>query len=149
MGVANSIAQRSTCSRLNVGAVITRNGRILSSGYNGAPSGMEHCNHMCTCSDVTRVALAANYDDVTHEVGCLSLPDACVAVHAEANAIVWAARTGVATEGADLFTTDMPCIDCAQLIINAGIVRVVYGRDYRLRDGLQLLTAANIMVVQI
>lgn len=117
------VAQRSTCSRLQVGAIIARNGRILSSGYNGAPAGMPHCHH-----------------DLIDANPCT------VAVHAEANAIAFAARHGTWVDGADLYTTDSPCLTCAQLIVNAGIATVHYHRPYRLTLGLDLLDHANVEV---
>ncbi len=119
MRVAVVIAQRSTCNRLNVGAVVARDGRMITSGYNGPPSGMAHCLH-------------------ESEVPC----DA--AVHAEANAIAFAARYGSTTQDSELFVTHSPCVNCAKLIINAGIVRVVFGVEYRDPSGLDLLEAASV-----
>lgn len=123
MDMAFIICGRGTCQRLQVGALISRDGRVLSIGYNGAPAGMDHCNH------------ALNETE-----GCTR------AVHAEANAIVWAARKGIATEGAELFVTHMPCLNCARLIINAGISRVVYHLPYRLTEGVSLLREAGVKV---
>lgn len=123
LDMARVLARRSTCSRALVGAVIALNGRILSMGFNGAPSGIEHCVH------------AAN--DVS----------ACeVAVHAEANAVAFAAKHGVALNGSALFTTLSPCLKCAQLIINAGIVRVVIGKVYRDHSGPRMLERLGIHV---
>jgi dCMP deaminase len=124
MDMAQVVAARGTCSRLRVGAIIARDGRALSMGYNGAPAGMKHCNHTMDESGI----------------GCTRV------VHAEANAIVWAARHGVATDGAELFTTHMPCLVCANLIINAGIIRVVYSVDYRDRAGYHLLIEVGMEV---
>ena len=123
MGMAWSVADRSTCDRLNVGAVIARDGRVISSGYNGNLVGMDHCRH----------------DPATGP--CTS------AVHAEANAILFAARYGTAVEGAQLFTTHEPCLDCAKLIVNAGITTVIYAMEYRKHDGLELLLKAPSVVV--
>lgn len=120
MDVAQVVAQRGTCSRLRVGAVIARDSRALSMGYNGVPAGMPHCNH--------------SMDEMG---GCAK------AVHAEANAIVWAARNGITTDGAELFTTHMPCLACAALIINAGIMRVVWSVEYRDRSGMDLLVRSG------
>jgi dCMP deaminase len=114
LGTAYLWADRSTCARLKVGCVISRDGRILVQGYNGAPAGMPHC-------------------DYPHE------PEDCLAVHAEANAIAFAARWGVMLEGAMLTCTHQPCLNCARLIINAGISRVIFSEPYRLKDGLRLL----------
>lgn len=114
-------ADRSTCARLTVGCVISRGGRILVQGYNGAPSGLPHC-------------------DFPHE------PEQCLAVHAEQNAISWAARVGVALEGSEMVCTHQPCLSCARSIINAGIESVIYDQEYRLTEGIELLTQAGISV---
>lgn len=126
-------AERGTCERLKVGCVIAREGRILVQGYNGAPPGLPHCpvGHGMP-----------GPRDIVHHV-----PEQCLAVHAEANAISWAARNGVALEGSEMFITDAPCIQCARMIITAGITRVVYTRPYRLREGVELLLAAGIEVI--
>lgn len=131
MNQALIISTRGTCSRAQVGAIITRKGRPISSGYNGAPAGIEHCDH----SDPWANAIS--------EPGCQ------VAVHAEANAIAFAARHGVATENASLYCTHEPCHACARLIINAGIVEVYYLEPYRLHDGLKLLEAAGVFIGQL
>jgi dCMP deaminase len=123
LGTAYLWADRSTCARLKVGCVISRDGRILVQGYNGAPAGMPHC-------------------DYPHE------PEDCLAVHAEANAIAFAARWGVMLEGAMLTCTHQPCLNCARLIINAGISRVIFSEPYRLKDGLRLLQEAGIEVLK-
>lgn len=123
MGTARQFARRSTCNRLNVGAVIARDGRVLVTGYNGAPAGMPHCDHHTEEGD-----------------GCQ------IAGHAEENAIAFAAKHGVSIDWAELFTTHAPCFRCARLIINAGIQRVVFDIPYRLTDGLDLLSAAGIKV---
>lgn len=102
-------ADSSTCNRLNVGAVIARNGRIIVSGYNGAPSHLTHCGPECYPGG----------------------PPCKRAVHAEANAIAFAAKYGIATDGATMVSTDSPCLECARLIINAGIKEVYYSREYR------------------
>jgi dCMP deaminase len=117
------MAQRGTCGRAAVGVVITVGGRIITTGYNGAPSGMSHCP-----------------DTDEHQTG----PSCQHAVHAEANAIAFAARHGTPTDGATLYTTLTPCVPCAQLIINAGIVRVVAHTPYRVMDGWDLLYDAGI-----
>jgi len=142
-------ARRSTCSRSEVGVVLaSEDNRILATGYNGAPKGLRHCDHECTC------AYDPNYQpDVTttrknHMPTCPSIKPCLVAVHGEANAIAWAARNGIRTDGAKLFTTLAPCYACSQLIINAGIGEVYYLMDYRLADGLALLDAAGVDVVR-
>lgn len=116
MKIAIAAAQRATCPRKSVGAAITRDRTILSTGYNGAPKGMKHCT----------------------EVGCMMEHDHCVRVtHAEMNAIGQAAMNGTAIKGATLYTTASPCWPCFKLIANVGIVRIVFGelyRDPRIKD---------------
>ena len=110
MNIARQAATRSTCDRKHVGCVIVRDKTILSTGYNGSVRGMPHC------------------DDVGHVME----NDHCVAtVHAEANAIIQAAKNGVRIEGAELYTTASPCWSCFKLIANAGIRTIYYGEFYR------------------
>jgi len=123
MQTAEVISQRGTCSRLSVGAVLARDGRILSTGYNGAASGLPHCDHTDTGS-----------------TGCTR------SVHAEVNALAFAAKHGVRVEGSALFTTHSPCLNCSYLIINTGVNRVVYQNLYTNDHGLNLLEMAGVVV---
>lgn len=123
--MARTVADRSTCDRLHVGSVLSRDGRVISLGYNGAPAGVAHCEHP--------------WDEPTG-VGCTR------AVHAEANAIAFAAKHGVSTWGAELHVTNMPCLKCAQLIINAGITKVSYLFFYRDPSGIILLSEGGVNV---
>lgn len=101
-------ARRGTCLRAFVGALIVRDGRTISEGYVGSPPGMPHCT----------------------DVGCDLVDDHCVrTTHAEMNALLFAARNGIATEGAEMHITHSPCPTCAKAIITAGIVRVVWSAD--------------------
>jgi dCMP deaminase len=110
MNIARQAATRSTCARKHVGAVIVRDKTILSTGYNGSIRGMPHC------------------DDVGHVME----DGHCVAtVHAEANAIIQAAKNGVRIEGAEIYTTASPCWSCFKLIANSGIRTIYYGEFYR------------------
>jgi dCMP deaminase len=122
MDIASVVARRSTCNRLSVGAVIALDARVISMGYNGPPSGIDHCQH----------DNGAPCDD---------------SVHAEANAIVFAARHGLSTNGTCLYVTHMPCLRCAQLIINSGITVVVYHHDYRDVSGVRLMLDAGLEVI--
>lgn len=131
------VAERSTCSRKHVGCVISRDGRILVTGYNGAPAGMPHCNHSCTCGDSELMR-------VPHWPGCPALEPCTISVHAEANAIAYAARYGMSVDGGQLTTTCSPCLPCAQLIVNAGIKKVLYYEKYRDQKPLELLLSAGI-----
>ncbi len=110
MNIARQAATRSTCDRKHVGAVIVRDRTILSTGYNGSIRGMPHC------------------DDVGHDLE----NDHCVAtVHAEANAIIQAAKNGVQVDGGQLYTTASPCWNCFKLIANSGINTIYYAEFYR------------------
>lgn len=117
-------ARRATCSRLSVGAVLAREGRVLATAYNGAPAGLPHCSH--------------------------DVDEPCAqSVHAEANALLWAARHGVSALGAALYVTHAPCLGCSGLIINAGIKRVVYRNEYRSHDGINRLLEAGIRIFRV
>lgn len=122
MEMAHTVAKRGTCTRLQVGAILTYSDRVISTGYNGVVMGESHCNH------------------TQDESKCLD------AVHAEANAIVFAARNGVRTLGSTLYVTHSPCLECAKLIVNSGIMNVFYDHEYRLKDGLELLVASGVMI---
>ena len=149
MEVAKVISSRSTCSRAQVGVVVHRQGRILVTGYNGAPAGLPHCDHTCTCPvggvgswEAYRSGKA--FDETAHGYWCASLQPCKISVHAECNAIAWAARWGISLEGSELHTTLCPCLSCAQLIINAGIIRVLSLQPYRSPEGLELLENVGI-----
>ncbi len=110
MGIARQVAERSTCDRKHVGAVIVKEKNILATGYNGSIAGMPHC------------------DDVGH----MMENGHCVAtVHAEANAIIQAAKNGVAIAGASIYVTASPCWNCFKLIANSGIKEIYFGEFYR------------------
>jgi dCMP deaminase len=140
MDTAHLWAQRSTCDRAHVGAVFSRDGRILVTGYNGAPAGMSHCEHSCTC------VWGEGTGGRPHNIRCPSVQPCTVAVHAEANGIAWAAREGVRLNGCELHTTVAPCHGCAKLLLNAGIVKVVYGQPHREMAGADLLVTAGVEV---
>jgi dCMP deaminase len=121
MEIANVVAKRGTCNRADVGAVIAREGRIISTGYVGAPAGQPHCTDV-GC-------------EIGNHKGCTRT------IHAEVNAIVFAARFGIATDGGTIYSLLCPCYDCAKAIVNAGIVRLVYHLEYRDSRGLRMLEA--------
>lgn len=125
MKMARTWAENSYCERRKVGALMVKNQMIISDGFNGTPSGFE--NH---CED----------DNNT------SLP---YVLHAEANAITKVARSNNSSEGATLYVTTSPCMECAKLIIQSGIQRVVYGEKYRITDGIDLLKRAGIELVEL
>ena len=125
LDMARIWAQNSYCRRRQVGALLVREKMIISDGYNGTPSGFEN-----DCEDVDNRTKA-------------------YVLHAEANAITKVARSGNSSEGATLYVTSSPCIECAKLIIQAGITRVVFSEHYRVEDGINLLKRAHIDVVQL
>lgn len=133
--IASVVAKRSTCMRNRVGAVIVRDKRIISTGYNGAPSNMKHC------LDLGCIREQQNIESGTRH-------EKCRAVHAEQNAIIQAALHGVVTEGATLYCTHQPCILCAKMIINAKIKRVVYVTPYPDNDAIDFFKDAGVEVVQ-
>ena len=116
-------AQNSYCQRRQVGALVVKEGMIISDGYNGTPSGFEN-----VCEDDNGVTKP-------------------YVLHAEANAITKLARSSNNSDGATIYITASPCIECAKLIIQSGIKRVVYGEKYRLMDGIELLQRAGIEVI--
>jgi len=134
MEIAKVVSKRSTCLRQNVGAVIVRDKRILSTGYNGAPMGLPHCLDIGCLREQLNVPSGER-----HEL--------CRAVHAEQNAIIQAAYHGVSIKGAILYTTHQPCIMCAKMIINAGIKKVIYGSEYADERGIEFLKEAGIEIV--
>lgn len=146
MREASLWALRSTCSRAQVGVVIaTIDYRPLVSGYNGAPATMPHCEHRCTCM----YRQVQTQDEVLgHYPGCPANSPCVVSVHGEANAIAYAAKNGVKIHDAQLFTTVAPCYNCSQLIINAGISRVVYQANHRDMRGVELLELAALEVIK-
>lgn len=134
MQIAKTVATRSTCLRRQTGAVIVRDKRILATGYNGAPSGIKHCD----------------------EVGCLrselNIPsgerhELCRGLHAEQNAILQAALHGVSLKGAVIYTTHEPCSLCTKMIINVGIKKIVYAEPYPDKLSKMLLEEAGIEAV--
>jgi dCMP deaminase len=121
MMMAEIVSLRGTCSRKKVGVVFAIDGRVLMTGYNGAPAGLPHCDHQ---------------EDSPCET----------AVHAEANAIAYAARSGVALKGSQVYCTAAPCLNCAKLLVNAGISELYWAEPYRNNQGSVLLAQAGIPV---
>ena len=117
MNMCDLVARRSTCIRRCVGAVIVKDKHVLSTGYNGAPVGMIHCDTVGCYRENNHIPSGER-----HEL--------CRAVHAEANAIAQAARFGTSIDGASIYTTCIPCVMCLKLILNAGIKEIIYRDDY-------------------
>jgi dCMP deaminase len=145
MSTAEVWAARSTCSRLHVGAVLSRQGRILSVGYNGRPSGLDPCDHDCDCTGKDHQPLHVSWVvGAGHYSNCRSLAPCDATIHAETNAIAWAARDGIRVEGSTLYVTHQPCLNCAKLIINSGIRMVIFNEPYRDSAGSDLLLLADV-----
>ena len=126
MEVARTVATRATCPRASVGAVVVRDRRILTTGYNGAPRHVAHCT----------------------EVGCLLHNGHCLrTTHAEANAVVQGALHGVSLAGATLYATHQPCLGCSKLVMSAGIVRIVYAEPYPDELATALLSEGGVALV--
>jgi len=132
--IAQVVAKRSTCLRRQIGAVIVRNKRILTTGYNGAPTGLAHCLDEGCLREKLGIPSGER-----HEI--------CRGLHSEMNAIIQAAQHGISTKGATLYCTHQPCSMCARMLINAGIVRVVYVGDYPDDFAMSLLSEAEIELV--
>ena len=128
MKIAEDVAVRSTCDRAKVGSVLVRDKHIISTGYNGSPAGLEHC------------------DDVGH----LMIDGHCVrTVHAEVNAIIQAAVFGLATKEAVCYVTHFPCLNCTKMLINARISKLIYHNSYRVDPiALEFLEKAGVMMEQ-
>lgn len=131
--IVNVVKKRSTCIRRQVGALIVKDKRILTTGYNGAPTGLKHCEEIGCLREKLGVPSGQR-----HEL--------CRALHAEQNAIVQAANSGVSIEGGTIYVTDQPCALCAKMIINAGLKRVVFCGDYPDQLSMDMLTEAGIQL---
>lgn len=129
MKIAYAVSERSTCDRAYVGCVLVRDKRILTTGFNGSPSGQPHCD----------------------EVGHLLVDGHCIrTIHAETNAIIQAALHGVSIKDSTCYVTHFPCINCTKALINAGITRLVYHINYRLdQNALEFLQLANVEICQL
>lgn len=125
MNITLDVSTRSTCLRARVGAIVVKDRRILTTGYNGAPRGLPHCL----------------------DEGCDLVDGHCVrTLHAEQNAILQGALYGVSLDGGTIYTTHQPCHACAKMIINAGLVRVVYAGRYPDAHAVKYLRLANVQL---
>lgn len=136
MEIAAVIARRSTCLRRQVGAVIVKDKRLLTTGYNGAPQGLAHCREVGCLREARHIPSGQN-----HEL--------CRGTHAEQNAIVQAALHGVAIGGSTLYCTHQPCSACTKMIINAGIKRIVFENAYPDELAVQFIADAGIVSVHL
>jgi dCMP deaminase len=137
MSVAHLISRRATCTRGHIGAVIVRDHNILSTGYNGAPSGLPHCNE--TNCRIFR----STHPDGTVEENCVNT------IHAEINAIAQAAKHGVSIRDADIYITASPCLHCLKVLINVGIRTIYYEKPYKIEHISELLRLSGVRLVQV
>jgi len=136
MDIAHLVSTRATCIRRRVGAVLVKDKRILCSGYNGAPTGISHCDQTGCLREKLNVPSGEK-----HEL--------CRGVHAEQNAIIQAACHGICVKGATLYCTHQPCSICSKMIINAGIVMVYYCHGYNDTMSLEMFSQAGVELVQL
>lgn len=134
MEMAELTAERSTCMRRQVGAVIVKGNRIMTTGYNGAPMGIKHCEERGGC---LREKLNVPSGE-RHEL--------CMALHAEQNAIIQAAHLGQSIAGGTIYVTHQPCVICAKMIINAGIKRIVVKEGYPDKLAIEILEEAGLII---
>lgn len=135
MEIAEVVKKRSTCIRRQVGAIIVKDKQILTTGYNGAPKNLEHCQNIGCKREEMHIPSGER-----HEL--------CRALHAEQNAIIQAAYNGVSIKDATLYVTTRPCVLCAKMCINAGIKKIIYKGDYPDDLSAQLLEEANVEMIK-
>jgi len=135
MDITEQVATRSTCLRRAVGAVVVKDKRMLTTGYNGAPSGTRHCSETGCLREKLKIASGER-----HEL--------CRGIHAEQNAIIQAALHGVSIKDSMLYCTNLPCSICAKMIINAGIRKIVYESGYADDLSIEMLTEAGVEITQ-
>ena len=133
MEITRMVAKRSTCLRRKVGALIVKDKRILATGYNGAPSGLKHCEEVGCLREKNQIPSGQR-----HEL--------CRGLHAEQNAIIQAALHGISIKDSTLYCTNSPCVICAKMIINAGIKEVIYEEGYDDPLAMEMLKEAGIKV---
>lgn len=137
MTITREVAERSTCTRAKVGAVIVRDKNILATGYNGSPAGLPHC------LDVGCLVYRSTTPAGEVEENCFRT------IHAEINAIAQAAKNGHAIRDADIYITHTPCIHCFKVLVNTGIKRIVYERPYKLHTIDELLRFTEVSLAQL
>ncbi len=136
MQITELVKERSTCLRRKVGAVIVKDKRILTTGYNGPPEGFKHCDELGGCIRDRLHIPSGERQELSR------------AVHAEQNAIVQAAKMGISIDGGTIYVTNHPCVICTKMLINAGIKRIIYKEGYPDELSKEMLREGNIDVVQ-
>lgn len=137
--LAQIVKKRSNCLRMAYGALIVKDHRIISTGYNGTPHGIKNCLD----GGCERCARREKGEIKTHEY-----QESCICIHAEQNAIIQAAYQGSSTKGGSMYSTISPCSSCAKMIINAGIVRFVYEKPHHDKEGIKLLQIAKVEILE-
>ena len=138
MNLAETVAEWSSCYQSNrhVGAVVVKDKRILTTGYNGAPSGIDSCAERGECLRRVRNIASGTMQEV------------CYAVHAEQNAIIQAAKLGISLEGATIYVTHQPCVICTRMILNSGIKRVIFKNGYPDEFAVELFKQSNVELIK-
>ena len=137
MAIGREVATRSTCDRKHVGAVIVRDKMILATGYNGSPAGHPHC------TEVGCLVVTSRNSDGQDEENCIRT------IHAEINAIAQAAKNGVSIDGADIYITHSPCMHCLKVLLNTGIRRICFEKEYKLDRVAWLLEPRPVEMVRV
>ena len=137
MRIAQLVAERSTCNRAKIGAVIVRDRSILATGYNGSPAGLPHC-HDVGCD--VYVSTTPDGEEVSN---CYRT------IHAEINAIAQAAKNGTLINGASIYVTASPCTHCLKVLINVGMEKIYYGKPYKLHTVADILDAVDIDMIEV
>ena len=135
MEITELVSKRSTCLRRKVGAIIVKDKRILTTGYNGAPRGLPHCLEIGCLREEKKIASGERQE-------------LCRGLHAEQNAIVQAALYGISIQGSILYCTNQPCITCAKMIINSGITKIIYKEEYPDKLARQMLKEAGVKEIK-
>ncbi|MBN2847839.1 MAG: cytidine/deoxycytidylate deaminase family protein [Coriobacteriia bacterium] len=134
MTIADHVSERATCVRRQIGAVLVKDKRILATGYNGVPAGLAHCDEVGCIREQRGIPSGTQ-----HEL--------CRGIHAEQNAVIQAARHGISIDGATAYCTHQPCVLCAKILINAGVVGIVYREPYPDPLSEEMLAEAGIVPV--
>lgn len=137
MEICSVVAQRSTCTRAAVGAVIVKDRTILATGYNGSPAGLPHC------TEVGCLVYTSTNPDGRTEENCFRT------IHAEINAIAQSAKSGVSILGSDIYITHSPCIHCLKVLINTGIRRICFRKPYKLEQTRDLVEGSGVQMVEV
>ena len=137
MSIAKIVAERATCNRAKIGAVIVKDKNIIATGYNGAPAGLPHC------TEVGCLIYVSKNPDVEEEENCFRT------IHAEINAIAQAAKNGVSIDAADIYITASPCYHCLKTLVNSGIKSIYYLKPYKIDKIRDLLDKSGVDLIQV